>query len=125
MTETEELTRDDLVIDPDMEIDDDGCIVTAYVETWFDVDRKFGTHTADDPETWVNFYAKYNTESGELLAEYQIDRPDRSEWHAYHPTEKEKQLLIDLMEECCQKHHGCSLLEYVQDDDMTMKGGIS
>ena len=72
MTETGELTRDDLVIDPDMEIDDDG-----------------------------------------------------SEWHAYHPTEKEKQLLIDLMEECCQKHHGCSLLEYVQDDDMTMKGGIS
>ena len=45
MTETGELTRDDLVIDPDMEIDDDGCIVTAYVETWFDVDRKFGTHT--------------------------------------------------------------------------------
>ena len=36
MTETGELTRDDLVIDPDMEIDDDGSIVTAYVETWFD-----------------------------------------------------------------------------------------
>lgn len=79
MTETGELTRDDLVIDPDMEIDDDGSIVTAYVETWFDVDRKFGTHTADDPETWVNLNAKYNTESRELLTEYQIDRPDGSE----------------------------------------------
>lgn len=66
MTETGELTRDDLVIDPDMEIDDDGCIVTAYAETWFDVDRKFGTHTADDSETWINFYAKYNTESGDF-----------------------------------------------------------
>ena len=66
MTETGELTRDDLVIDPDMEIDDDGCIVTAYVETWFDVDRKFGTHTVDDAETWINFYAKYNTESGDF-----------------------------------------------------------
>lgn len=98
MTETGELTRDDLVIDPDMEIDDDGCIVTAYVETWFDVDRKFGTHTVDDAETWINFYAKYNTESGELLAEYQIDRLDGSEWHGVSSHRERKTVLLDMMD---------------------------
>lgn len=125
MTENGELTRDDLVIDPDMEIDEDDSTITAYVETWFDVDRKFKTHTAEDADTWVNFYAKFHPESGELTTGYQIDRPDGSDWKEYHPTEKEKQLLIDMMEECFQKHHGCSLLEYVQEnDDITMNGGI-
>ena len=127
MTETGELTRDDIVIDPDMDTDfDDGHTVQAYVETWFDVDKKFGTHTADEEETWVNFYAKYNTESGELKTQYRVSRPDGSDWHNYTPTEKEKQLILQMMEECCQDHHGCSLAEYVMDEEeMTMNGGIS
>lgn len=127
MTENGELTRDDIVIDPDMDADfDDGHTVVAYMETWFDVDQKFGTHTADEDGTWVNFYAKYNTESRELQAGYQVSRPDGSDWHSYTPTEKERQLIIQMMEECCQRHHGCSLAEYVKDEEeMTMNGGIS
>ncbi|HCA28211.1 MAG TPA: hypothetical protein DEP23_00795 [Ruminococcaceae bacterium] len=61
MNYNNELTRSDIAIDGDMEIDCDiGQIVTAYVETWFDVDKKFGTHTADDDDVWLNLYAKYN-----------------------------------------------------------------
>ena len=44
MTENNELERTDLGIDPEMEVDCDiGQEITVYIETWFDVDKKFGT----------------------------------------------------------------------------------
>ena len=55
------MERDDIAIDRDIEVDCDiGQEITVYIETWFDVDKKFGTHTADDDSTWVNLYAAYN-----------------------------------------------------------------
>ena len=46
------LTRDDISIDHDMQIDsDEGREIIAYVETWFDVDRKFHIDTASDDDT--------------------------------------------------------------------------
>ena len=46
------LTRDDIAIDHDMQIDsDEGREIIAYVETWFDVDRKFHIDTASDNDT--------------------------------------------------------------------------
>lgn len=113
MTKNKELTRYDIVIDPDMDIEDDGQTVAAYVETCFDVDQKFGTHIAEEPETWINFYVVYNVETEDLEAGYVINRPEGTEWHNYSPTEKEKHLIVAMMEECCRAHHGCSLAEYV------------
>ena len=85
VNDSKELTRDDIEIDAEMEIDCDiGQIVTAYVETWFDVDRKFGLQTADDPCTWVNLYAKYNVPEDDLKMEYIICHPDgQDECHDY------------------------------------------
>lgn len=114
MTKNKELTRYDIVIDPDMDIEDDGQTVAAYVETCFDVDQKFGTHIAEEPETWINFYASYNVETGGFETLYEIDRPEGSEWHSYSATENEKHLIITMMDECCHTHHGCSLAEYVR-----------
>ena len=42
-----------------MEVDLENGTVTACLETWFDVDEKFGLHTADEDHTWVNLYASY------------------------------------------------------------------
>ena len=42
MKENNELTRDDIAIDHDMEVDcDEGREIAVYIETWFDVDKKF------------------------------------------------------------------------------------
>lgn len=44
MKENNELERRDLAIDSEMEVDCDiGQEITVYIETWFDVDKKFGT----------------------------------------------------------------------------------
>lgn len=46
MTDNNELTKDDIVIDPEIEVDaEDPNSVSVYIETWFDVDKKFGLNT--------------------------------------------------------------------------------
>ena len=50
MKENNELESTDIAIDNEMEVDCDiGQEITAYIETRFDVDRKFGTHIIDEP----------------------------------------------------------------------------
>lgn len=61
MTENNEFERHNLAIDRDMEVDCDiGQEIAVYIETWFDVDQKFGTNIADEDGTWLNMYGKYN-----------------------------------------------------------------
>ena len=61
MKENNELTRDDIAIDHDMEVDcDEGREIAVYIETWFDVDKKFHIDTASDDDTWLNMYGRYN-----------------------------------------------------------------
>ena len=57
MKENNELTRDGIAIDHDMEVDcDEGREIIVYVEAWFDVDRKFHIDTGSDDDTWLNMY---------------------------------------------------------------------
>lgn len=80
-----EFTKGDLLVDPDMEVDLENGTVTACLETWFDVDEKFGLHTADEDHTWVNLYASYTPGTGAFQMEYVISREDSEEWREYNP----------------------------------------
>lgn len=111
MNENLELERNDLVIDPDMEVDRETYRVSAYIETWFDVDAKFGTHTAEKDE-WVNLYADYQPQTGELDLVYIVDWDGGGQAYAYVPTEREKHLVVEMMEECCQLYYQCGLAEF-------------
>ena len=111
---TKDLTRNDIAIGPDVEVDTETGLVTAYVETWFDVDKKFGTHTKDDDNTLVNFYIYYCPQTGNLSTEYVVSRNLKDEVHSYIPTESEKKLFVEMMEETSQQAHGVSLEELVQ-----------
>ena len=93
----------DIAIDPDMIVSDDGQEIGVYLETWFDVDAKFGTNTRGDEDTWINVYASYNPYSGSLSIEYVIDRPKEHEYFQYTPTKGEKDLIIQLIKEKVQE----------------------
>lgn len=78
MKENNELTRDDIAIDHDMEVDcDEGREITVYIEAWFDVDKKFHIETASDDDTWLNMYGRYNPFDDSLRIECEISRPGR------------------------------------------------
>ena len=94
MKENNELERTDIAVDSDMEVDCDiGQEITAYIETWFDVDKKFGINTALDDGTWLNMYAKYNPFVDTLRIECEISRDSGSSYFDYEPTENESQLI--------------------------------
>ena len=108
-----DFTKDEIVIG-DMEINDDCTGVSSYIETYFDVGKKFGTNINDDCDSWVNFYAEYFPESDELKCEYFVDTPYDCKCYSYIPTENEKTLIISLMEEYCQKEENMSINEFIQ-----------
>ena len=139
MKENLELERSDIVVDRDMEVDCDiGQEITAYLEVWFDADKKFGLHINDEEDTWLNLYAKYNPFADTLRLECEISRDDGSEYFDYKPTEAESQLIKDMIAEkiqkeyeqtpqdFCEEFYGANDLRGEQtanDEDMTM-GGI-
>ncbi len=128
MKENLELERPDIVVDRDMEVGCDiGQEITAYLETWFDVDKKFGIHTDADEGTWLNLYAKYNPFEDTLRLECEISRDDGSEYFDYEPTEAESQLIKDMIAERIQSEYGQTPQEFCNDfyGDSPEMGGLT
>lgn len=127
MKENKELERDDLAIDREIEVDcGSGREITAYIETWFDVDNKFGIHTKEDEDAWLNLYAKYNPFEDTLLLECEISRSDENVHFAYEPTAAEAQLIKDMIMEKIQEIHGQTPQEFCSDfcSGVQTMGGI-
>ena len=124
MKENNELERTDIAVDSDMEVDCDiGQEITAYIETWFDVDKKFGINTALDDGTWLNMYAKYNPFADTLRIECEISRDSGSSYFDYEPTENESQLIKAMIAEKLMQVHGRTPQEFCEDvGDITMGG---
>ena len=107
-----------------MEVDCDiGQEITAYIETWFDADKKFGIDTASEDGTWLNMYAKYNPFADTLRIECEISRDSGSSYFDYEPTENESQLIKDMIAEKLMQTHGQTPQEFCEDvGDITMGG---
>lgn len=71
---------------------DIGQEITVYIETWFDVDKKFGTQLNGNDSAWLNLYGKYNPYEDTLRIECEIDADDGqpNQWFDYEPTEGEQ-----------------------------------
>ena len=107
--------KSELCIDRDMEIDCDiGEWITVYIETWFDVDKKFGTNTRSNDDWWINLYARYNPLTKELLMEYIISKPDEEIMVDYKPSEADRELVINMIEEACRQYYGCTATEFLK-----------
>ena len=115
MNSNNELTRDDIAIDNDFGVDrETGQEITAYVETWFDVDKKFGTDTSDE-DVWLNMYAMYNPFKDTLKVECVVDKPLESESFDYEPTESEAKLLKNMITEKLQNRYGVTPQDFCRD----------
>lgn len=126
MKENNELERSDIVIDRDMEVDCDiGNQITCYLETWFDVDKKFGTNTAADDDKWLNLYAKYDPFADTLRLEFTVTTADSCEEGEYVPTETESQLIKDMIAEKLREEYGQTPKEFCEDVGGIEIGGMT
>ena len=118
-----ELERKDMVIDRDMEVDcDEGTQITAYIETWFDVDKKFMVHTDADEGTWLNMYAKYNPFEDTLRIECVISCDAGDQEFDYSPTKAESDLIKEMIAEKINELHGQTPQEFC--DEFTEQSNI-
>ena len=116
MKDNLELERNDIAIDSDMEVDGDiGQEITVYIETWFDVDKKFGVHTSGDDGTWLNMYGKFNPFEDSLHIECEISRDDGSSYFDYEPTSAESQLIKDMITEKIKEEYGQTPQEFCEE----------
>ena len=101
MTENKELERRDIVIDREMEVDDDNPHqINFYIETWFDVDRKFDLNINAEDGTWLNMYGKYDPYADDLQIECEISREESGgTYFDYTPTGNETKLIKDMLAE--------------------------
>ena len=124
--DTPEFTRDMLVFDRDMEVDCDiGQEITAYIETWFDADKKFGIDTASEDGTWLNMYATYDPFADTLRIECEISRDNSSSYFDYEPTSAESQLIKDMIAEKLMQTHGQTPKEFCEDIGGIEIGGMT
>lgn len=115
MTKNNELERKDIVVDRDMDVDcENATEITAYLETWFDVDKKFGANTKDDDDVWLNMYAKYNPFDDTLRIECEIDKPKGNKYFDYTPTEAEAKLIKDMIAEKIKAEYGQTPQEFCE-----------
>lgn len=109
-----EITEKDIDIEEELIINDDGVSVNAYLGTYFEPNEVLGTDIDESGDEFVNLYADYNSESGELSVSYYVVKRDREYVEDYNASELEKEMIRNLMETACQKQVGCSLDEFVQ-----------
>ena len=126
MKENKELERNDIAIDRDMEVDYDiGQEIMVYIETWFDVDKKFGLNIADEDGTWLNMYGKYDPFEDSLRIECEISRDNGSEYFDYSPTDAESALIKDMIAEKIREQWNQTPQEFCENccnEEQTMGG---
>ena len=116
MKDNLELERNDIAIDSDMEVDGDiGQEITVYIETWFDVDKKFRIHIHADEGTWLNMYGKFNPFDDTLRIECEICRENGSSYFDYEPTPTEAQLIKDMITEKIKEEYDQTPQEFCEE----------
>lgn len=124
MTKDNELERHDLQVDGDIQISDDGRSLTAYLETWFNADKKFHEDLSAD-DTWLNLYATYDPFKDTLEMHYTVETDDFSSTNDYHPTENEERIVKELIRSKIREEYDQSHQEFCHefsDNDIQMGG---
>ena len=127
MKDNKELERSDIIVDHNMDVNYDTGTITVYIESWFNVDKKFGTHVLNSDNMWLNLYADYSPYDDTLKMSYQVDTDDNSKFFDYEPTVAEAQLIKDMIAEKIMEIHGQTPQEFCNDvcDNTTTMGGLT
>ena len=97
MKRNNELEAKDLRID-DLEVDDEWQqVIVAYMETWFDVDKKFHLDINSQDGTWLNMTVFFNPYKDTVSILCAIDSDEGYEDFYYEPTNSEAEFIKDMI----------------------------
>ena len=117
-----EFDRSNLSIDQDPGlIVFDGDSIAAILEPVGDLSEKFGVEGLQDTD--LVFSVIVYADGSFLSAQYTIDKDGTAEHFDYEPTEAERKLLWELLEECSQQKYGCKLADFPARLQVMRQGG--
>ena len=97
MKRNNELEAKDLRID-DLQVDDEWQqVIVAYMETWFDVDKKFHLDINSQDVTWLNMTVFFNPYKDTVSILCAIDSDEGCEDFYYEPTNSEAEFIKDMI----------------------------
>ena len=102
-----DITKQDVRCCDDIEINERHSVNIVW-ELWFEVDKYFGTNTANS-DSWVNFYTEWNYDTNDITAIVCIDYPNRTEEKYWKLTDYEKDFFKKKMDEYCIKLTGMNM----------------
>ena len=115
MRENMELERGDIEVDTDIQVSDENeNEIIAYLETWFDVDKKFHIHTNADEGTWLNMYGIFDPFEDTLRVQCEISREDGYSYFDYEPTSAEAQMIKERIIEKLKAVYGQTPQEFCE-----------
>jgi hypothetical protein len=103
-------TRDNIHIDREIDYEND--YICAYIEVWFDAERKFGLKLGE--EEYVNVYAVINPHTSDVRLEYVIYYGDGfldSGRTFKKLTQDEKNLILTMTDEVSLRETGMTVKE--------------
>lgn len=103
-------TRDNICIDRDIDYGDDE--IVAYIETWFDTERKFGLWLPGDD--YINVYAQLFPKTGDLRVIYIMQYSDGLCYDVRTftaLTQGERDLIHEIMDEVSLRETGKTVTE--------------
>ncbi len=106
-----EFNKDNLKIDIEVGlIPFDQGSIAAILCPDCDVAEKFGVEGLQDTD--MVFSVIVYADRSFLTTQYTIDQDGDEEHFGYEPTEAEKELMWELLENCSQQKYGCTLEEF-------------
>ena len=107
------LESEDIIVDRELIPDAKG--VNAYLETWFDVNRRFGIALEGDDT--ADLYATYNPDTSTLTATLVVDRcaSSKHEYVDVHLYPSEKKMIVGKMDDICKRENDKGLKEYFKE----------
>lgn len=113
MKQNLELERDDMYVDRDIQTDDENRQqIVAYLETRFDVNKKFNLNLNSEAGEWLNMYCIYNPCSDFLTVECVVSTDDKDETFYYTPTKAEAELIKEMITQKIQEEYGQTPIEF-------------
>lgn len=106
------IDAEDIAVDTEFTYSEDG--ITAYIETWFDVEKRFDVDLAGDD--YLNLYATHQPETGTFKAALSVYRTDgKNELYDADLFPCERKLILSEMERISQEQTHMSLKEQFAD----------
>ena len=104
--------KGDIEIREDIELDIEHSNIFVVMEEWFDADKKFGINVNNNDSVWLNIYATYHPFTKEIRMFYDIDTEEGVYEREYIPTDEEKELLVQQIEQVCEQQTKMSCKEF-------------